>query len=55
VLSIIQGSIKNYHGKSQKRKMAGTPCKMRRYMPLQDTTLYKARRYNEDRKTFNNL
>jgi len=35
---------KNDLDKSQKRKMAETPCKIRRYVPLQGTKLYKARR-----------
>jgi len=35
--------------------MTGTPCKIRRCMPLQHSKLYKARRYEEDRKTFNKM
>jgi hypothetical protein len=40
VHSIIQGSIKNYRGKSLKRKMAGTPCKIRleHLVRLEDTS-----------------
>jgi hypothetical protein len=51
----IQGSVKLYHSTSHKIKMAGPPLKTRRYTPLQETKLHKARGYKEERKTFNSM
>ena len=51
----IQGSVKLYHSRSQKIKMAEPPLKTRRYTPLQETKLHKAGKYKEERKTFNSM